>query len=59
MTCEIPAKYDDDVEKLLHRIVDGDVLVRDLEVKCIDDGLHDLGRTDRQQLLAESSGAKP
>ena len=46
---------DDDVKQLLHRVVDGDVLVRDLEVQRIDDGLHDLGRPDRQQLLAQSS----
>src|SRR5580658_1597230 len=49
---------DDDVEQLLHGVVDGDVLVRDLEVQCVDDGLHHLGRTDRQQLFAEASAGE-
>ena len=47
---------DDDVEQLLHRIVDGDVLVRDLEMQRVDDGLHHLGWPDRQQLLAQAPG---
>src|SRR6516164_10545630 len=46
---------DDDVEQLLHRVVDGDVLVRDLEMQRVDNGLHHLGRTDRQQLFTEAS----
>src|SRR6266850_4286889 len=49
---------DDDVEQLLHRVVDGDVLVRDFEVQRVDDGLHHLGRTYRQQLLAEASASE-
>src|SRR6516164_4214909 len=52
------SENDDDVEELLHRVVDGDVLVRDLEVERVDDGLHHLGRTDRQQLLAEASASE-
>ena len=39
-------KDDNDVEQLLDCIINGDVFVRDLEVLCINDCLHDLGRTD-------------
>src|ERR1700741_320331 len=49
---------DDDVQQLLDCVVDGDVLVRDLEVQRVDDRLHHFGRTDRQQLLAEASAGE-
>src|SRR5271154_2865364 len=49
---------DDDVEQFLNRVVDGDVVVRDLEVQRVDNGLHHFGRTDRQQLFAEASAGE-
>ena len=40
-------KDDDDVKQLLDRVINGDVFVRDLEVERFNDGLYDLGGTDR------------
>jgi hypothetical protein len=39
---------DDDVEQLPHSVVDGDVLVRDFEMRRVGDGLQHLSGTDRQ-----------
>ena len=47
---------DDDVEDLLHRVVDGQVFVGDLEADRLAHGLDDLGHADRQQPLPEAAG---
>jgi len=51
-----PRQDHHDVEQLLHRVVDGDVLVRDVQVQGLAHRLDDLAHADRQQALAEAAG---
>jgi hypothetical protein len=50
---------DHDVKQLLHRVVDGQILVLDAQMHGVADGLQHLAHANRQEAFAEAAGEKP